>query len=223
MQPPEILTFDCYGTLINWEEGISVAFRQEAARQGLDLDRERLLAAYGELEPEVEAERYRSYREVLGETARRVAMRMGWPAVPDRNQFLAASLGSWPPFPDTHRALERLASKFRLAILSNIDEDLLAGSLAHFPAPFDWTVTAEKVRSYKPASAHFEAAIRRAGGRERILHVCGSIFHDVAPARHLGLKVVWVDRKSEGIPAGGPRPDFRVADLLELADRLGVP
>ena len=223
MQPPEILTFDCYGTLIDWEEGISAAFRQEAARQGLHLDRERLLAAYGELEPEVEAERYRSYREVLGETARRVTIRMGWPAVSDRNRFLAASLGSWPPFSDTNRALERLAPKFRLAILSNIDEDLLASSLSHFSAPFDWTVTAEKVRSYKPAPAHFEAAIRRAGGRERMLHVCGSLFHDVTPTRRLGLKVAWVDRKSEGIPPGGPRPDFRVADLLELADRLGVP
>ena len=215
----DIITFDCYGTLIDWEGGIGAAFAAAAAPDGVTLDRTALLQAYAEVEPAVEGERYRSYRAVLAETARRVAVRLGWPLTEKRAGFLADSLPDWQPFADTNPALERLvAGGYRLGILSNVDDDLLAGTLRHFGVTFDLLVTAEQVRSYKPAPRHFHAARRWMGGR-RWLHAAQSLFHDVSPARSLGIPVVWVNRKGERGPNGGHAVrEFRT--LLELADWL---
>src|SRR6266511_3508380 len=127
-RPYEVITFDCYGTLIDWERGISSAFAEAAAAEGRELERERVLKTYGDLEPLVEAETYRSYRDVLTETALRVAKRLGWSLAKERAGFLANSLPGWQPFPDTNPALERLAAAgYTLGILSNVDDDLLAG------------------------------------------------------------------------------------------------
>jgi 2-haloalkanoic acid dehalogenase type II len=215
----DVITFDCYGTLIDWEGGIGTAFVATAALDGVTLDRTALLEAYAEVEPAVEAESYRSYRAVLAETARRVAVRLDWPLGEKRASFLADSLPGWQPFGDTNPALTRLAAAgYRLGILSNVDDDLLAGTLRHFGVTFDLLVTAEQVRSYKPAPGHFHAARRWLGGR-RWLHVAQSLFHDVRPARSLGIPVVWINRKGEGAPNGSHAlREFRT--LSELADCL---
>jgi 2-haloalkanoic acid dehalogenase type II len=215
----DIITFDCYGTLIDWEGGISDAFMTAALSDGVTLDRETVLAAYAELEPVVEAEAYRSYHEVLAETARRVAARLGWPLAPDRASFLPESLPRWRPFPDTNAALERLAAAgFRLGILSNVDDDLLAGTRLHFTVPFELIITAQQVGSYKPAHGHFLTARERIG-EARWLHAAQSYFHDIVPARSLGITSAWINRKAEA-PSGPERPDREFRTLAELADWL---
>lgn len=218
----DVVTFDCYGTLIDWEDGIASAVLREAAEDGVVLDRARILAAYHELEPEVEAFEYRPYRDVLTATAIRVAQRLGWPLTEDRARFLPESLPRWKPFPDTNPALRRLAAAgHRLGILSNVDDDLLEGTRRHFPVPFDVVVTAQQVRSYKPAHAHFVEARRRIGGA-RWLHAAQSFFHDVVPARELGIPIAWVNRKAEAA-LDDVRPDAQLRDLTELADWLAEP
>jgi 2-haloalkanoic acid dehalogenase type II len=216
MKPYEILTFDCYGTLIDWERGIGDAFEAAARVDGVKLDRAIALGAYHEIEPVVQAERYRSYREVLTLTAQRIAERLGWRLAPERAAFLAESLPSWPPFADTNAALQRLAAcGYRLAILSNVDDDLLAGTRKHLGVDFEFVVTAQQVGSYKPAPAHFTTARARIAGA-RWLHVAQSWFHDVQPARALGVPTAWINRKRER-RAEGARPDAEFATLGEAA------
>ncbi len=201
----DIITFDCYGTLIDWENGIAGAFRDA----GVDRPREELLRAYAEAERAVEHERYRPYREVLTESAARIAGRDG--------SFLAESLPHWQPFPDTNPALERLrGAGYKLGILSNVDDDLLAETRRHFSVDFDLIVTAQQVRSYKPAHGHFLAA-RAAIGGQRWLHAAQSNFHDIAPATALGIPSAWVNRHGQ---TGGVRPTYEVRDMAGLADLL---
>lgn len=215
-RPYDVITFDCYGTLIDWEGGISEAFIQAASADGVKLDRAAVLQAYAEVEPVVEAETYRSYRAVLTETAKRVAARLGWSIPKERAVFLADSLPRWRPFADTNPALERLvAAGYRLGILSNVDDDLLAGTRRHLTANFDLLVTAQQVGSYKPAHGHFLRARERIGG-ERWLHAAQSYFHDVVPARALGIPVAWINRKGEA-PTGSARPDREFRTLADLA------
>lgn len=218
----DFITFDCYGTLIDWESGISSAFITEAARDGVTLQRDAIIEAYLHVEPEVESGPFASYREVLTQTAREVAHRLGWSLDPMRAHFLADSLPSWQPFADTLPALRRLGSRYRLGILSNVDDDLIAGTLKHFNGVhFDLVVTAQQVNSYKPAYAHFEVARRRLGVA-RWLHAAQSYFHDVVPATALKVPVVWVNRKDETLDADGPQATAQVRDLAGLADYLGV-
>jgi 2-haloalkanoic acid dehalogenase type II len=215
----EVLTFDCYGTLIDWERGIAEAFAAAAAADGLVLDRAAVLRAYHEVEPRVQAERYRRYRDVLALTARAVAQRLGWALTPGRDAFLPESLPGWPPFPDTNEALRRLQNAgHRLLILSNVDDDLLAGTRRHLDADFEAVVTAEQVGSYKPAPGHFRAARTRIGGAPW-LHVAQSYFHDVQPARTLGIPTAWVNRKGEQ-PLDDRGPDHEFRTLAEAADFL---
>ena len=214
-----MVTFDCYGTLIDWEAGIARAFRDAAEAADRPFTAADAVRAHAEIEPRVEAEGYRSYRDVLRETARRVAARMRWPPDPGGGAFLADSVPSWTPFPDTNAALLRLSQAgVSLGILSNVDEDLLDATVRHFPVRFEVRVTAEQVRSYKPAAAHFLAARAALGGR-RWLHAAQSYFHDVAPAKALGVPVVWVNRKGETAGPAGP-PLHETRDLAGLADWL---
>lgn len=218
----DTVSFDCYGTLVDWETGIGEAFCSAAARDGVQLERAEVLAAYHEIEPAVEAGAFRPYREVLRETARQVAERLGWPLRSEQAHFLADSLRDWPLFDDTRTALERLKSRYQLAVLSNVDEDLLEGTLQRIGVRFDWTVTAELTRSYKPAFAHFEEAVRRVGGdASRLLHAAQSLFHDVRPATELGLATVWVNRGRQ-ILTVDLTPRHVVHDLEELADWLNA-
>ncbi|MFN2387047.1 MAG: HAD family hydrolase [Thermoanaerobaculia bacterium] len=219
MKPFDVITFDCYGTLIDWESGIRRAFEDAAAAAGRELPEGYAVSAHAEIEPQVEAAGYRSYREVLTETAMRAAAGLGWRISRKEAGFLAASVPSWPPFPDTNGALLRMADAgHALGILSNVDDALLEATRQHFPVHFDLLVTAEQVRSYKPAHPHFLAAKERIGGR-RWLHAAQSDFHDVVPARQLGIPVAWINRKGERAGREGP-PLHETRDLAGLANWL---
>jgi 2-haloalkanoic acid dehalogenase type II len=215
----DVLTFDCYGTLIDWERGIAEAFAAAARADGVTLELAAILRAYHAIEPAVQAERYRRYRDVLALTARAVAERLDWALASGREAFLPESLPTWPPFPDTNDALRRLrAAGHRLAILSNVDDDLLAGTRRHLTVEFDFVVTAQQVGSYKPAPGHFLAARARIGPA-RWLPIAQSYFHDVQPARAHGIPTAWINRKAERpLDAGGPDHEFRT--LAEAADAL---
>jgi 2-haloalkanoic acid dehalogenase type II len=205
--------------LIDWEAGISRAFALAAAAEGRQLDNTPILKAYADIEPDVEAAPYRRYRDVLTETAQRVAERLGWVFSRERALFLAESLPNWPAFTDTNPALERLLTAgYSLGILSNIDDDLLAGTRRQFTVAFDLIVTAQQVGSYKPAHGHFTEARHRLGDK-RWLHAAQSYFHDVVPARALGIPVAWINRKRETAADGG-RATREFRTLTELADWL---
>jgi 2-haloalkanoic acid dehalogenase type II len=219
MPPYDVVTFDCYGTLIDWESGIAEVFLRAAAADGVTLTRGDILRAYADVEHRVQAEGYRSYREILRDTATRVAKALGWPITPERAVFLAESLPSWQPFPDTNPALERLvAAGCRLGILSNIDDDLLAATREHFTVGFDFVVTAQQVRSYKPGHAHFLTA-RELIGPSRWLHAAESDFHDIVPTNTLGIDNAWINRQRQPELPGGT-PTFAFDDLTGLADAI---
>ena len=217
--PYDVLTFDCYGTLIDWEGGLSTALMRAAWADGMRLERAAVIRAYMAAEREVEAGPYRSYREVLADSAQGVAARLGWRLDSARASFLADSLSGWVPFPDTNASLERLRhAGYTLGILSNVDDALLAATRRHFRVPFDLIVTAEQVRAYKPAPPHFEAARRQIGSR-RWLHVGQGYFHDMVPARAQGIPNAWINRNGE-TPSDGGRTDREFPTLVELADWL---
>jgi 2-haloalkanoic acid dehalogenase type II len=213
----DVITFDCYGTLIDWEDGITRAFRAAAAESGRALDDAAVLEAYERIEPAVEAEAYRSYRAVLEECARQVAEQLDFPLPECGPGFLAESVGRWRPFPDTVPALEQLArAGYTLGILSNVDDDLLAKTRILLEVPLSIVVTAEQVRSYKPAPGHFLEARRRIGDRPW-LHAARSLFHDIEATRALGIDSAWIRRSGKGsAPADVPTFD----DLRALADWL---
>jgi 2-haloalkanoic acid dehalogenase type II len=215
----DVITFDCYGTLIDWESGIAEAFLRAAAAEGVRLDRGDVLRAYEQIEPVVEHEHFRLYRDVLTETATRVANSLGWPLAYERATFLVTSLTTWAPFPDTNAALELLSTAgYRLGILSNVDKDLLAGTRKHFTVDFDLVITAEEVQSYKPAAGHFVTARERIGDA-RWLHAAQSNFHDIVPCNALGIPNAWVNRRHDS-PLPGGVPTYEVRDMAGLAQLL---
>jgi 2-haloalkanoic acid dehalogenase type II len=215
----DIITFDCYGTLIDWEEGIRRAFLEGAAEDGVRLDPEAIIPAYSDLEPVVERERYRPYRDVLTESADRAAWSLGWRVPAGRGVFLAESLQSWKPFPDTNPALERLRKAgYRLGILSNVDDDLLDQTRRHFTVDFDLVVTAAQVHSYKPAPEHFLEARKRIGVA-RWLHAAQSNYHDIIQTNALAIPNAWINRRNQTALAAG-KPTYEFRDLRAFADAV---
>ena len=222
----DLLTFDCYGTLVDWERGIIAGVQAVCAAHGRSAGAAAILTAFGDAEHVVQGERYRTYREVLALTLVEVGSALGFsPSAAECDAF-AASVGDWPPFPDTVDALRRLGARFRLGIVSNVDDDLFAETRKRLGIDFDWVVTAQQVGSYKPATAHFEEMAARSGiARKRTLHVAQSLFHDIAPASALGYATVHVKRKSRGgatgaTPTSTARPDAEVPDMAGLARLL---
>jgi 2-haloacid dehalogenase len=219
----DALTFDCYGTIVDWESGIIAAIDALLGDAKGAVSDDELLAAFGRLESAAEQGTFRAYRAVLTEVATGLLSLVGLPPDPERAAAFAGSVPAWPPFPDSADALRSLATRFRLAIVSNVDDDLFAGTAARLGVDFDEVVTAQQVRSYKPARAHFDEALRRLDlPRERVLHVAQSLYHDIAPARQLGLACVWVNRRAGkdgggATPAASARPDVEVPDLATLA------
>jgi 2-haloacid dehalogenase len=215
MAEPRWATFDCYGTLIDWNLGI----RRELERLfGVEVA-PHLLERYHELEPEVESEPFRSYREVLTLTLERLSQEEGIQVPEGDAGALAASLPDWPPFPEVPAALSELRDRgWQLAILSNTDRDLIAASQKQLGVPIDLAIVAEDVESYKPAHAHWERFFEATtADREHHVHVAASLFHDVAPARELGLRSVWINRLGE---EAEPKPDRELPDLAQLPDTL---
>lgn len=216
-RPFDVITFDCYGTPIDWEAGIT-DFRDAAAADGVSLDPAAVLHALFDTRPAAERP-YQTYREILTDTAMRVGGRLGWTISRERAAFLPERLPRWKPFPDTNNALTRLSQAgYAIGILSNVDDDLLAGTRQHIEVRFSVLVTAQAVRSYKPAPGHFTTARDRIGNR-RWLHAAQSYFHDVTPAVAHRIAVAWINRKGER-PTGAARPDREFRTLTELADWL---
>jgi 2-haloacid dehalogenase len=202
-------TFDCYGTLIDWNGGI----RGELARVFGDERADELLHRYHELEPELEADGKSSYREVMTEAMRRLG-------APDAEQAgLARSLPGWQPFPEVPAALEAARSRgWKLAILSNTDRDFIDASMERLGVPFELAIVASEIGSYKPGHRHWEAFYEQTGAaREHHVHVAASLFHDVAPANELGLRSIWIDRLGE---RARPAPTRELPDLGRLPDTL---
>jgi 2-haloacid dehalogenase len=220
----EALTFDCYGTLVDWEAGIVTAARRLLGEGAVGVDDETLLRDFGRFEPAAQAGPFRSYRDVLREVAGAYGRARGVAVSDTAADLFSSSVPDWPIFDDSTAALRRLGRRFRLGIVSNVDDDLFAGSAERLGVDFDEVVTAQQVRSYKPARAHFDEMLRRLDlPRERVLHVAQSLYHDVAPARALGFTCVWVDRRSGrsgggATPPSDAKPDFVVPDLATLAN-----
>lgn len=223
------LTFDCYGTLIDWETGILKAVRPILSVNGVRASDEELLSLYSTIEPEIQAGEYRAYREVLREVLARIAGHYGFALASREEDRLAESVQRWPAFADTRQAFAALGERFTLAVLSNIDDDLFAGSVPHLGREPDWLVTAEYCRSYKPDPRHFRVGLALLGlSPEQVVHVAQSRFHDIGPARSLGFRTVWVNRRSArpgtgATPPAGPEAaaDLEVPDLATLVRHIG--
>jgi 2-haloacid dehalogenase len=219
----DALTFDCYGTLIDWEAGLLGAFAPVLARHGVHIDDEELLVRYAAHEARLEAGPFLRYRDVLGGGLRGVAAELGFEPTDDEVAAFGGSVVDWPAFPDSAAALARLATRFRLGVLTNCDDDLFAASNARLGVTFDWVVTAEQVGSYKPAETNFQALFERVEvPRERILHVAQSRFHDHAPAKRLGMTSVWIDRRHDrpgagATPEAAAAPDATYPDMASFA------
>ena len=216
LQRIETITFDCYGTLIDWRAGLADTFI-ELFGESVANRKAELLAAYVPIEAEVEAGRYQPYRRVLAAVAEQLARQFGLDLSPDRAGLLAERLPDWPPFADTNEALGRLKQRYRLGVLSNIDRDLFAGTTRCFDTAFDFVVTAQDVHAYKPAHAHFERLLVAHSERDRVLHVAQSLFHDGVPSSRLGLAYVWINRYDESNTTN-VQPSATYPDLKSLAD-----
>jgi 2-haloalkanoic acid dehalogenase type II len=216
MEPFDIITFDCYGTLIDWRTGIADSFSRMARSAGVAENADDVLRQYARFERQIENQSYRPYRDILREASALAAASLGLPIPPDDSSFLANSLPDWLPFDDTNAALKRFrAAGIGLGILSNVDDDLLAETRKHFPVDFDLIITAEQVRSYKPGEAHFLAARERIGSA-RWLHAGQSYFHDMMPTRSLGISNAWINRHHE--PAGAEQAaDRELPDMKSFA------
>lgn len=219
----DVLTFDVYGTIIDWETGILEALQPVFKRHGVRVDDEALLEAYAAREAAIECGPYRSYRDVLARSLAQLGQHFGCTPTSDELARFSTSVRDWPAFPDSAAALAALKGHFKLAPISNCDDDLLASSIAKIGIDFDWIVTAQQARSYKPSLATFRFAFDRIPvARERMLHVAQSLFHDHVPAKALGLATVWVNRR-HGKPGYGATPpataspDLEVPDLATLA------
>lgn len=216
------LTFDCYGTLIDWEAGILAAMRPILAAHERNIDDPALLKLYGDFEQCAEDGEFQTYRDVLQSVVRQFGAELGFAPSDVEVRSLASSLGTWQAWPDTVPTLEKLKENFALAIISNVDDDLFAATRPKLRVEFDQVITAQQARAYKPSLEIFELAFSRLKTpREKILHIGQSIFHDVVPAKKLGLASVWVNRPSlrEGlgaVKAAIGTPDLTISSLAEL-------
>ncbi len=217
------ISFDCYGTLIDWESGILPVIRALLARHDRVLTDATILELHGEFEAEAESGPYQSYRKVLQSVARSFAGRLGFDPTSSDMHALSESVPSWPPFADTVAALRQLKKRYRIAIISNIDGDLFEGTRKKLNIEFDAVVTAEQAQSYKPSLHNFELTLPTLGLEPgNLLHTGQSIYHDVIPAQSLGISTVWVNRKSArpgvgAVRAAEGKPDVEIPDLATLA------
>jgi len=216
------VTFDVYGTLIDWETGIWDAFSAEAQRDGFTIERSEVIPLFHEISRQIEGGSYELYAEVLRRTAVEISKRLGWPLEPSRSGFLPDSVQNWPVFKETRAQIEKLSKQHRLGLISNIDDKLLGQTRRHIPLDFDLVVTAQQVRSYKPDLAHFNECARRVGGKKGWVHIAASYHHDVEPCVKAKIPVIWVNRHKETLDAGQRKPTAEVATLREAAKLLGA-
>lgn len=225
------ISFDCYGTLIDWESGIADALSEWSRRRGAGPERAQLLAAFSEAEPLVQSsDPELPYPEVLRRVAQRIGRRFDLPVSDADAAGFARSIRRWPPFPDTSNALVRLQEHYRLAVLSNVDKASFAATERALGIRFDLVCTAEEVGSYKPDPRNFHCLLARLSemgiARAELLHAAQSLFHDIEPARALGIRTAWVDRYAGAAsgaaraPQGRIKADIRASSLDELVESL---
>ena len=217
------LSFDCYGTLIDWESGLLKAFAQLLGRAEDEIDKGDLFSRFSRVEAELETPPYIRYREVLHCTATQIGRELNISLPLNAGERFAESIRDWEPFPDTVPALERLATRYRLYILSNVDDDLFASTARKLKVQFAGIITAEQVGSYKPNPRNFERLLEVVGSREKHVHVAQSLFHDHVPAQHMGIRSIWIRRGANqgGGGASGTADanfDLELPDLASLAD-----
>ena len=216
------LTFDCYGTLIDWEAGTIEALRPLLSRHGVALTDDEIITAAQEIEEPLCSPPYRSYKEVLARVVEGFGHRFGFPVGPAERDLLASSITSWRPFPDTVDTLRALARRYKLAIISNIDDDLFAATAAQLGTTFDLVVTAEQARCYKPYRGIFEQALRQLGTEPgSVAHIAEGVT-EIAPMRQLGCSTVWVRRNGRSARLLAEAPDLQVPDLRSLLTPLGA-
>ncbi len=224
----EVLTFDCYGTLIDWEAGLLSAIQPILAAHDVTVTDDDVLERYARHESGLEAGPYQSYRGVLAGSLGGVADELGAEVTAEELAGFSESVADWPPFEDSTDALRRLANRYRLGVITNCDDDLFAASARRLDVNFEWVVTAEQAQDYKPSIAPFVLALRTLDvPKERVLHVAQSLYHDHAPAKDLGMTTVWVNRRhdrpgSGATPLADATPDLEVPDLATLAEQAGV-
>ena len=215
-----VLSFDCYGTLIDWERGILSALEPLLSRSQARPSESDLLRLYGQYEREAQARTpFINYRAVLQRVMINLADQLGVAIKPGEENLLAESMRGWRPFADTVPALKILKARFKLGIISNVDADLFHYSQAQLKVPFDWVFTSEQLGSYKPSEHNFRCAMSTFGVHpHQQAHVAQSLYHDIVPARDLGLNTVWVNRRgAASTPVIDCQPDLEVPDLETLA------
>jgi 2-haloacid dehalogenase len=224
------LSFDCYGTLIDWESGILATLRPWAARHGLAVTDDALLAEFSRIEPELQAARPATlYPDILAEAFRSLGRHYARSVSDAEASAFGQSVKDWPAFPDSAGALAYLKRHYKLAILSNIDRASFAHSNRKLGVEFDLVVTAEDVGSYKPTPRNFEVLLERMAAlgvpKERLLHMAESLYHDHVPAKRFGLATAWIYRRAAKgnfgatrAPTESVKPDWQVTTLAELAD-----
>jgi 2-haloacid dehalogenase/putative hydrolase of the HAD superfamily len=222
--PKEVtfVTFDVYGTLIDWDSGAYDAFNAEASRDGFSIERDELIPLFHSVQQQIQAGSYELYAEVLRRTAVQIAKDLGWPLEPSRSGFLPDSVKRWAPFKETNSVLAKIAKKYSIGLISNIDDKLLGETRRHIPLDFDLVVTAQQVRSYKPDPAHFTECERRIGGKKGWVHVAASYYHDIEPCLKKKIPVIWVNRTKQELESNQKKPDAEVSTLREAAKLLGI-
>lgn len=224
----EILSFDCYGTLIDWESGILNALKPILLNHAINISDQEILELFAQIESNQESSNYLNYREILKVVVQEFGKKLNFEPTEIELNVLPDSIQQWEPFSDTVEALKALKKRYKLTIISNIDDELFAHTAKKLGVKFDWVITAEQVKSYKPSLQNFEVALQRMGiTPDRLLHVAQSIYHDVVPAKMMGIATVWVNRRKgqEGFGATTPAnetPDLEVPDLKSLVSRMGL-
>lgn len=216
------VTFDVYGTLIDCESGIYEAFQNEGKRSGFDVgDKTTLIELFNTHQEQITSGSYELYAEVLRRVALKIAEDLDWDLEPSRSNFLPDSVVRWKPYREANAALDRIAKKYQVGLVVNIDDKLLVASRRHIRSDFDIVVTAQQVRSYKPEAAHFTETARRIGGKKGWMHVGSSYYYDVGPSLKAKLPTVWINRKGEKLPEPkAKKPDLMFKNLRDLATAL---
>jgi len=216
------VSFDVYGTLIDWEDGVYRAFKREADRDGFTIDKDEIIPLFHEISRDIEGGSYELYAEVLRRTALEIAKRIGWPLEPSRSGFLPDSVPRWTPFKESNTQMKKFMAKMETGLISNVDDKLLGLTRRHIPGDFDLVVTAQQVRSYKPDPAHFKECERRRGGKRGWVHIAASYYHDVEPCVKAKVPVIWVNRTRQKLEPSQKKPTEEVRTLLEAAKLLGL-